>query len=90
MHFVSRWDFVCAIRIPMVLRRARTRNVYRYVGAINSMFRYLLSINANREKEMSPEDLVILAFGACVFGLMLVGLLLMSVYEKPLAPRSNQ
>jgi len=38
---------------------------------------------------MSPDTLVILAFGACVFGLMLVGLLLMSVYEKPLASRRN-
>jgi hypothetical protein len=41
---------------------------------------------------MSADDLFILPFGACVFALMIAGLILMSEYEGPLRrkPPSGQ
>jgi hypothetical protein len=79
-----RIHFTVSFRLPLVHWPEGPRAVHRYVGTVHTGVRYLLPRYADEQgTEMMSGDLVILAFAAGVFSLLILGLILMTEYEEP-------
>ena len=79
-----RIHFTISFRIPLVHWPKGPGSVYRYVGTVHTGVRHLFPRYAHEQgTEMMSGDLVILAFAAGVFSLMILGLILMTEYEEP-------